>query len=628
MSRIDNQIVNDIRMLSLDMMKETNSGDSNLVWGTSGLFYELFVNHLVFDKENKTFCNQDRLFVSNKLLPIYYATLNMVTKELSLDNLREYKKLHSNTPGFITNSNVNGDIVGYGLGVSIGERYLESLIKKEIPKCEIINFKAYTICTYNELLSGISLEALQYIAKEKINNYIIVSIIDHETFTGKDVLNDLLEDLDFDVYRAKSNNLSSIDDALNNARNSKNPSIVLVEYKKEKDNKYDSILTDEEIEELRKKYKLTDAFEIQIADYEDVSKILEKRLEKYLSKWHSSRKQYDNSVLTDIINLLENKEFNVDFNAENLKINDNYEEDLGIGNNKIFNIFASKSPFILSASLSNELTINNSQIMDNKKPLNKNIGFDNYVLLNGSVTCSLASLGFKVFNHLPLIYCNMVKTFIKYAAYKELDLHYIFTNDTFLNTYDDLGIGGLDEINSLRLIPKLINFRPCDINEIIGVYDILKNYKKCSTTIIGNGKVKKLLGTNPKYVLAGAYRVEREKGAASGVLIATGSEVALALRIAEELLPYDIDLRVVSMPSQELFDTQTERYKFALLPQELKTFVLEFGSTSLWSKYATNSDYILGIDRYTTSGTKEELLSYYNLDLDSLKTRIIELMKN
>ena len=104
--------------------------------------------------------------------------------------------------------------------------------------------------------------------------------------------------------------------------------------------------------------------------------------------------------------------------------------------------------------------------------------------------------------------------------------------------------------------------------------------------------------------------------------------IAIAIKLADQLFPYGIDLRVVTMPSMELFDHQNDRYKSMLLPRELKIFSLEYGTKNLWNKYVTNSDYIFGLDDYPSTGTKNELLNSYNLDMDSLMTKIIETFKN
>ena len=178
------------------------------------------------------------------------------------------------------------------------------------------------------------------------------------------------------------------------------------------------------------------------------------------------------------------------------------------------------------------------------------------------------------------------------------------------------------------MMKLVINFRPADINEILGVYETLSNYHKTSTIIIGSNKVKKLNGTNSKYVLAGAYRVRKEREDVNAIIITSGSEVSMALRLASELAPYGLDIRVISMPSAELFALQNEKYKNILLPRHVKTFTLEFSSADFFNKYATSPEYVLGLTKYSEGGSKEELLNYHNLDLDYLKTKILTLMKS
>ena len=294
-------------------------------------------------------------------------------------------------------------------------------------------------------------------------------------------------------------------------------------------------------------------------------------------------------------------------------------------------MFASKSPFILSGSNDNFTNtlcnISKSDILSSSTT-GRNILFGNRSFTMGGVANGLASLGFKVFISTTLTESISMLNSIKLSIMYNYPVHYVFTQDSFLSSYENMGISPFNEISILRLLPGLITFRPSDINEIIGIYEIISNYKKSTAMIIGSEKTAKLTGTNPKYVVAGAYRVRREKGEANGTIIATGTEVSLAISIAEELMPYGIDLRVITMPSRELFESQNERYKYSLIPRELKTFVIEFGEKKMWSKYATDDEYIFGLNTYCKSGTKLELLNNYGLIKDSIKAKIIELMKN
>ena len=426
-----------------------------------------------------------------------------------------------------------------------------------------------------------------------------------------------------------------MDAALEDAFASKKSSIIVIKDimpKETLSNKYNDSPSLDELNKLRQQYMLDVPFQVKDEYYQEIAKILDKRLAKKIDKWQELKEESLKDLkLKQIITLLEKKKFDINFKPENIKINDNYDEELINSNSKIFNIFAAKSPFILSISNNNfiytKTNINKSDYMQKDNPVGRNISIGNRISAMSFIANGLASLGLRVFVSSPLICINDLLTGIKVSVINDLPVNYIFTQDSFLNTYENMGLSSINELNYLRTIPNLLTFRPADINEILGTYEILSNYNKTVALIINNERTAKLLGTNYKYVQAGAYRIKRERNELNAILIATGSEVPLALNISEELIKYGIDFRVVTMPSPELFDLQNERYKNMLLPPEIKTFTLEFGDKSIWHKYATNHEYILGIDKYSTGGTKEELLNYYNLNIDSLKAKIIELLK-
>ena len=121
---------------------------------------------------------------------------------------------------------------------------------------------------------------------------------------------------------------------------------------------------------------------------------------------------------------------------------------------------------------------------------------------------------------------------------------------------------------------------------------------------------------------------KKEQERLDAIIVSSGPEVKYALKVAEDLRQYNFDIRVVVMPSWELFSIQTERYRNILLPKEIKTFTLEFSNTLLWQVFASGKEYALGLNTYPKEGTKAELLNEYNLDLDAIKTKIIEILKN
>lgn len=654
MSKLDVNAINTIKLLGINMIKEAGTGDSGIVLSFSNVFYNLFLNHLNFDKNNINWINHDRLVVNNKYLPILYSTLHMFGFDISIDDLKEYKKLnskvsglaHPNTVGVEIGSLTNGDMLSSSVGIALGERYLRSLVQVENNKCNLVDFYTYVVCTMDDLMCGLGYESLSFAAKEKLNKLIILCNKDYigkdsstkETYTEN--LVDKFISLNFNIIEVKNGSSNgAINDAIEEAKESKKPTIIIFSTKYAKDSlredsneSYNMPLSDEDINDLTIKYKLNYPVIDTLEYRKEIETIVNKRMAKTLNKWNELKKEKINDLkIKEIVNFLENKDFKVDFNSSNFKLNDNYNEELRLGNNKMFNMFASKSPFVLTGSNDNfvytKCNISSSEIMSNENKLGRNILFGGRTMALGGIANGLASLGFKVFISSPLIDSTLLLNSIRFASIYQLPVNFIFTNDSIINNYENNGLMTYSELSSLRLIPNLITFRPCDINEIMGIYDIISNYKKTLVMVLGNEKTPKFSGTNPKYVVAGAYRVRREKGEANGTIIATGTEVKLALEIADELFPYGIDLRVVSMPSRELFENQNDRYKFSLIMGELKTFVIEFGETKLWEKYATSEEYIFGVNNYSFSGTKGELLGHYNLTKDNIKTKIIELMK-
>lgn len=646
MSKLEVNITNNLKMLCIDMIKEAGSGDVGISLCGAPVMTSLFLKYLNFDYHSSKYINRDRVIVSNRLLPLMYATLHIFGSDLSFDALREFKKLNSvtegvsniKTPGIEVGSNTIGDVIASSVGIALGERYIESLIKLEDNKCNLINFKTICICTEEDLMNGISYEAMSYAGHENLNKLIFIVLktdISKDSSTKETFSENLVDcfiSLNFNVDEI-NNTVSSIEGAIEDAYVSKKPSVIIIKSTYAKDTtrensneKFNMPLSDQEIAELREKYPIN-------YQKEDLKKELAKRLDKPLNKWIELKNScLEDLKLREIVNFLETKEFTINFKPENIKINDGYEEELIISNNKIFNIVASKSPFVLSLSNDNFIntlgSITKASIMHKNNPTGRNILCGSRTMSIGYIALGLSTLGFKVFVSAPLIDEPILQKSIALCSENNLDVNFIFTQDTFLNSYLDTGNNAIYEINNLRSIPNLINFRPADINEVIGVYDIISQFKNTTTIIIGSSKVPKLKGSNYKYVMAGAYRVKREMNDANAIIIATGSEVELALRISDALAPYGIDFRVVTMPSAELFARQNERYQNMLLPKTIKTFTLEFGGISFWHKYATSEDYILGIDKFGTSGTKEELLNYYNLDMDSIKAKILSNMKN
>ncbi len=651
MNKLDSKIINEVKYLSLDMIKKAGSGDTGICLASAHILYSLFSNHLKFDRHNPSWINRDRVIVSNRLLPLMYSMLHLTYGNPSLDNLMEYKQFNSLVSGVANRklkgieigSIIDGDICSSSVGIALGERYLEELIKIEDSKNNVIDFHTYCICTEEDIMSGLSYEAMSYAACESLNKLIFIVIKDGiskdsatvETFNEN--LIDRFISLKYNVEEI-NDSLGNINGAIEEARFKKKPSAIIIKTvygkgsTKEGSNQgYNKPLSDSEMKKLKEEWAVGNEYFTK-DDYEYFIKSVDKRLNKDLAKWQELKQVSEKDLkIKQVLDFLETGKKTINFKPENIKIHDGYEEEIINSNSKIFNVFASKSPFILCGSDDNFIftksNIVKSSILHKDNPTGRNILFGSRTMGMGGIACGLAALGFKVFISTPLIHMNVLNGALLLSVQSELDVKFIFTQDTVLNNYEKVGYGAYNELNHLRTINGLVNLRPCDVDEVIGVYDIAANYHKPCTIIIGNEKIAKLKGTNYKYVMAGAYRVKKEKEMCNAILIASGSEVSLAMKIATELAAYGVDFRVVSIPATELFEIQNERYKNTLLPKEIPTFVLEFASSSNWHKYATSKEYILGVNTFVASGTKEELLKFYGLDIDGIKAKIMSILK-
>ena len=232
----------------------------------------------------------------------------------------------------------------------------------------------------------------------------------------------------------------------------------------------------------------------------------------------------------------------------------------------------------------------------------------------GSILNGMALSNLKVFGSTFLSFSDYQKPAIRMSALMNLPVTYIYTHDSIYVGEDGPTHEPVEQLTMLRSIPNFITFRPADINEIMGSWEyILKN--NCPTALVlSKEKRSKLKNTNAKFVKYGAYMIRKEKFRLDGVIIATGSEVAMAVDISKELFTMGIDTRVVSMPSMELFLKQNPKYEEQLLPKDIPTFVIEAGSSLIWNRFATKPEYIYGINRFGMSGKSEDVAKILKFD--------------
>lgn len=264
--------------------------------------------------------------------------------------------------------------------------------------------------------------------------------------------------------------------------------------------------------------------------------------------------------------------------------------------------------------------------MSSVTPDGKNIRFGVREHAMGAILNGMALNGLKVCGSTFLAFSDYLKPAIRMSALMSLPVTYIFTHDSILIGQDGPTHEPVEQLSTLRSIPNTITYRPADITELMGCWDNILRQNKPTCLVIAKEKLPKVPGTNSKGVDVGAYLVRDCGTNPDAILIASGSELKDSYVIANKLAMNGININVVSIPSIELYLNTDESYKNKLLPENIKRIVIEAGCSHVLESLATNVDYVIGINDFGFSGTKEEVSKTMEFDIDSLMLKVENLL--
>ena len=659
MSKLDDKAINSIKVLALDMIDKAKSGHPGIVLGAAPILYALYKENLNVIPSNSTWINRDRFVMSaGHGSALLYSTLYHMGYDVDIEELKHFRELNSLapghpeykiTPGVDVSTGPLGQGVANAVGMALAERYLRNIVKCEKEDSDLIDYYTYCLCGDGDLMEGVSYEALSFASTQNLNKLILlydkndISLDSETNITFKENIYTRFEALDFNIIDVKNgSDYKEISKAIKSAKKSKRPSIIVCHTIIGEDSKLEGTnkvhgkpLDKEDLMYVKKELEYTlEPFHIDNEILNYLKNEVNKRVSTKYLEWqeeYANIKKEDNFGLHSLINLLERNAFIIDFDDTKFKISDEYKEALRDSNHKIMNFIAPKNPFFLggSADLSSSCKTNldKSTIQSEKNPLGKNIYFGVREHAMGAILNGMALSNLKVFGSTFLAFSDYLKPAIRMSALMNLPVTYIFTHDSVYVGEDGPTHEPVEQLTMLRTIPNFITFRPADINEILGSWEyILKN--NCATSLVVSKEIRnKQKNTNAKFVKYGAYMVRKEKFHLDGIIIATGQELEMAMDISKELFTMGIDTRVVSMPSMELFLKQNPKYEEQLLPKDVKTFVIEAGSSLIWNRFATKPEYIFGVNKFGMSGKSEEIVKYLKIDKNTILEKIATYLK-
>ena len=246
----------------------------------------------------------------------------------------------------------------------------------------------------------------------------------------------------------------------------------------------------------------------------------------------------------------------------------------------------------------------------------------------GAILNGLALCGYRVYGSTFLSFSNYMMPAIRMSAMLNLPITYIFTHDSISLGEDGATHQPVEQLAFFRTMPNVTVYRPCDANEVIGVYKtIMKENNGVSIISLSKTVLPILETTKATDVSRGAYVVREERRKLDGILISTGEEVHSAIEVAERLETKGFDIRVVSMPCIERFLENDSEYIDEVLPVGKKKIVIEAASSISWNRIVFNPKYLITLDQYGASGKRDDVLEKFGFDVDSLEAKVEELLK-
>ena len=655
----DERAISAIRALSIAQIEAANSGHPGLPMGAAPMAYVLWNKYLKANPKNANWFNRDRFVLSaGHGSSMLYSLLHLAGYDVSIDDLRDFRQLGAKTAGHPERGHIEGVEVTTGplgqgfaqaVGIAMAEKHLAAIYNKD--DAQIIDHYTYVLCGDGDLMEGISYEAMSLAGHLNLSKLIVLYdsndiCLDGATNTTfSEDIKKRAESLNWNYIKVKDGrDLDKIYEAINHAKgNFHGPTLIEVKTiigygsTNQGTNKvHGAPIGAEEFIKAKEIYEWTeDDFSVPDDIYETFADGIGRAGEKENQKWDELLKTYEEKYPEDYKNLMAgiNRELPENFMDEVKKYS---SDDKAIAtrasNGEIIQDLAKNNPNFWGGSAdlfsSNKTNIKDTVAFTDRSPEGRNVWYGVREFAMAAIGNGIIAHG-GTWHHVStfFVFTDYLKPAIRLSALSKLPLTYVMTHDSIAVGEDGPTHEPIEQLAMIRSIPDAIMLRPADANETRLAWKLaLESKEKPVVMALTRQNIGNLAETeNISDINKGAYVISDSEGDADAIIIATGSEVELALETKKILAENGKNIRVVSMPSMELFRDQDEAYKEEVLPKEVTNKIsLEMGSTFGWAEWTGTDGLNIGIDKFGQSGKGDEVTAEYGFTPEKVVQKINE----
>lgn len=654
---IDNLTVNTIRVLSMEMVQKANSGHPGLPLGSAPMAYSLWKNCMNHNPKNPEWFNRDRfILAAGHGSALLYSLLHLFNYDVTMEDIKNFRQFGSKTPGHPEFGHTPGveatsGPLGQGQAMAVGMALAESHLAAKFNKdgYNIVDHYTYVLDGDGSMMEGITNEAASFAGTNKLSKLIVLYDSNNITIEGdtdiafKENVRERYEALGWDTFLVEDgNDIEKITATIEEAKKTDKPALIEIitkigygTCKEGSASSHGSPIGEEGIKEFKEKFGLSqEEFFVPEEVKLNMEKVVSEKVEKE-EEWNKLYEEYKKAY-PELAEELE-KSINKTLHEEYVETEEFYQFDGDAAtralSGKVINRLADNVSNIIGGSAdlapSNKSNMDNrdSFSADNKAGSNIHFGIREHAMAAISNGISLHG-GLIPYCATFFVFSDYMKPAMRMSAMMESQVIYVLTHDSIAVGEDGGTHQPIEQLAMLRSTPNMVTFRPADGKETAAAYSYAMNRKNGPTSIVLTRQKVKALDETSREALKGGYVLKDFGDKLDLVIIATGSEVELAMNSAEELNKKGYGVRVVSMPSMDLFEAQSEEYRNSVIPKEIRKRVsIEAAATAEWYKYVGLDGVTIGIDTFGTSAPGNLLFEKYGFTVENIVEKALNILK-